>query len=808
MSPSSTPSEVGAEHLTHADQQLIARDCQLGNLGTLLAADQFAKWIASHAEQLQLSTEIRLRTDYVRYKPGTNCLVRYADERGNPWGFAVAYSDEAAEKLVKKRHTTDDCSVPDHFLLVDQDRRIALFRFPLDPDLPQLAEFFDGSMMDDPKAEAKLPVVSSLVSDWQVLTYKPQRRCVIQISQAGDPLATLRLYNKQDFAAAEVTAKHLSSCPWYGAARMAVLNGYRAVALRWIPGPSLDEFELGLEALAHTRSAGSLLGQVQRSAHSKLAIVSIDDLIGSCADSVELVKHLVPQHADWIEQIAGRAYRQLTEIVPRMALCHGDFHTGQIIVQPDKVQFLDWDAACNAPIGLDFASFAAHHIVERIAHGESDTHACEAIAALCDGYQEQIAGDTGRGLPINLDAYIVLGLLRMAPTPFRLRHPEWDREVEQILQAADARSCSCQMTRTVHRSTVVSEEFPATNQRSSKRSANGAIRAEHWFADALDPACIEAHAQPLVHRCIPDAHQLALELATPIHLKPDRRCVIQYDFQVFDKDGNESIHRVLGKTQQKSLRLTAYDAQLRLNEVLSTQLETALLVPRPLGIIPQWNMWLQEYLVGTRADELIAPGVNLHVSDQIGRSLAYLHNIKLPTERWHTFDDEFAILDDALRAVETIDPGRVDSLLNACRRLLDSIPENCLTGIHRDFYAAQVICSDNVGIVDFDLFSWGAAAIDVGNFIAHLKETALRRFGSHAALEQHETQFLNSYLENSPDVSRKSIDVLTVTSLARHVAISQRIKPRKVWTLPILTVCEALATQVSDRWHHIPCPSA
>jgi Ser/Thr protein kinase RdoA (MazF antagonist) len=325
---------------------------------------------------------------------------------------------------------------------------------------------------------------------------------------------------------------------------------------------------------------------------------------------------------------------------------------------------------------------------------------------------------------------------------------------------------------------------------------------EPWFAEALEETRVESQLQPIVASRLPSDRKLALRQIKTIHHKPRQRCVIAYDFRVIDESGIQTNCRVLGKARRKPMKLSAYDIQLRISALTANHSKTPLRVAQPLGIVSSWNLWLQEYLEGQRADELIAPGEYLIVSARIGEALGHLHSLALTTDSVHSFDDELAILRHSLQAVQILDIERIENLIGDCQRLLKSIPVTCLTGIHRDFYPAQVIYKDNepVGIVDFDLFSWGAAAIDVGNFVAHLKETALRSFGSHSALEDHETEFVNAYLRVNPDVSRESIDVLTVVSLARHVAISQRIPQREVWTQPILSLCEQLMEQVAVRW--------
>ena len=161
------------------------------------------------------------------------------------------------------------------------------------------------------------------------------------------------------------------------------------------------------------------------------------------------------------------------------------------------------------------------------------------------------------------------------------------------------------------------------------------------------------------------------------------------------------------------------------------------------------------------------------VSRRIGRALAELHQIDLPVEREHSYDDEYAILDHGLRkvAARRVDLADCIQQLSACcRGLLVNDDASLWTGIHRDFYPAQVLCGKtHIGFVDLDLLSRGHRAIDVGNYLAHLKEMALRRYDKPQALAAHEAAFLDGYFAYAPTIAQHDIDALTIVSLARHI---------------------------------------
>ena len=69
-------------------------------------------------------------------------------------------------------------------------------------------------------------------------------------------------------------------------------------------------------------------------------------------------------------------------------------------------------------------------------------------------------------------------------------------------------------------------------------------------------------------------------------------------------------------------------------------------------------------------------------------------------------------------------------LLARCRKLAGGLPALAPRALQRDFYPDQVIVGPGgLALVDLDLFAEGDAALDAGNFVAHLSEWALRERG-------------------------------------------------------------------------------
>jgi Ser/Thr protein kinase RdoA (MazF antagonist) len=158
-------------------------------------------------------------------------------------------------------------------------------------------------------------------------------------------------------------------------------------------------------------------------------------------------------------------------------------------------------------------------------------------------------------------------------------------------------------------------------------------------------------------------------------------------------------------------------------------------------------------------------------------------------------EDELAVLADALARAAQARP----QLATALRKLsadlaarARALPAGPVTGIHRDFYPDQVVVgAAKTWLLDLDLFSAGDPAIDVANFVAHLHELGLRRWGDPAALARQEAAFLAGYSAIAPLRFPARLELLTTISLARHAWISIRSPGRGHVTEAVITLCVA-----------------
>jgi Phosphotransferase enzyme family len=260
--------------------------------------------------------------------------------------------------------------------------------------------------------------------------------------------------------------------------------------------------------------------------------------------------------------------------------------------------------------------------------------------------------------------------------------------------------------------------------------------------------------------------------------KPERRCLIAYSFE----DGVT----VLGKIRAKGLDKASYETQ-------SYFYQTGLNVPQPLGVIPDLHMWLQEKVAGVSLTDVLQSPRAASLMTCVAQQLHQLHQLPPVASRQHIVKDELAILSDRLQRVKAIKPewsARLDKVMNHCKQLVLELPSVAAKGIHRDFYADQVLVADEkLYLLDFDLYALGDPALDVGNFLGHLTELALR-LGDAQLFAELENVLESSYLSLNSEVSSQRVQTYKTLTLARHIFISTQFAERQAFTKGLLELCE------------------
>ncbi|MCC6166856.1 MAG: aminoglycoside phosphotransferase family protein [Caldilineaceae bacterium] len=128
-------------------------------------------------------------------------------------------------------------------------------------------------------------------------------------------------------------------------------------------------------------------------------------------------------------------------------------------------------------------------------------------------------------------------------------------------------------------------------------------------------------------------------------------------------------------------------------------------------------------LLSGLADDTLSPIQLAELGRRAGETLAALHGSQLPPGAPHDASSEATVLDRWLQRLCWIAP----DLHAALTPFAPSVQTALLEGsgappvpLHRDCYDKQFIGdATGMGLLDFDTFSWGEAALDVANFLVH-----------------------------------------------------------------------------------------
>lgn len=722
--------------LPPSDRAVCERDPALPGLATVLDAEALRR----------LAGRSDLSPVYLRYKPGTSCVAGLAAAGGGPVAFAVlTYPPGRRYREVRERPSWQAGPDPVRFhddlclaiVPASRDRRLKAARALADPDrgVARLAERVEGTVVG-----------------LTLLRYKPGRRLVLRLDGAAGPLAILKAYGERDFEHARLGAAHAAAL---GSAPLLAEDGRRrSLATGWIAGRSLCPTVSGPPDAADLRATGAVLARLHREPLRPPRRLDRDAEAQELAAAAAALVSLRPELARLARRLAAAVADRLRALPFAPVLLHGDFSADQVILRGGEPTLIDWDRIALGDPARDLGSFLARLDVQAI-DGEIDASEAEAAGeALIEGY----AGAAGAA-PGALAAEQARALLALATEGFRLRRADWPQRAEAILARAEA-------------ALGVNGSAPAPTPGLGAALDAGAMRPR--LAEALGTA--------------PEAlGRLDIRL---LRHKPGRRALIRYAVAT-PPDGVPPV--LLGKLRAKGLdrRTPALHAALRAAG-LDGRPPHGVGVPASLGAVEAPALWLQEALPGRVLTDLLHPGEGVAEAARTGRALARLHDAPVAPARDWTMADEIAVLDRALDEAGTRLPRHrrtIAAIAEGARAAARGLGEGAQVGLHRDFHPDQVLIDGGrIWLLDLDLHARGDAAIDLGNFVAHLMERGLRLHGDADTFDAHAEAFLGGYEALRGATDRARVRALVRISLARHVQLSQALPGRSHTTEPLIAL--------------------
>ena len=322
-----------------------------------------------------------------------------------------------------------------------------------------------------------------------------------------------------------------------------------------------------------------------------------------------------------------------------------------------------------------------------------------------------------------------------------------------------------------------------------------------FLAQALDPNQVQRQFDQTLLPDIAGRRSLRLQAIRVRRYKPERRCLFEYDVMVEYPHSRGANETLLGKARAKPVdRMNYQIVQSLWQSGFSDTSQDGISVPEPVGLIPEFHMSLQRKMPGVTTTQALAGVQGVPIARRIAEAAHKLHQAGIAVDRFHSISDEISILSERLEQAARLKPSlepRLYRLMEACSSLANAMKAPQTTGIHRDFYADQVLLDESrLFILDLDLVCQGDPALDIGNFIGHITEYSLRVSGQAEALQDREQALEDRFVELTGESSRIRVRAYALLTLARHIYLSTQFPERQAFTQAILELCE--------RWVAVP----
>lgn len=286
---------------------------------------------------------------------------------------------------------------------------------------------------------------------------------------------------------------------------------------------------------------------------------------------------------------------------------------------------------------------------------------------------------------------------------------------------------------------------------------------------------------------------LRLRSARVLRHKPGRRCLIEYELAGPDPTAEPMV--VLGKVRARGADRRTHALARRLVECgFGPDSPDGVSIPEPLGVVPALGLWLQARVSGRPSTVLLRGADAVRVCARVAEALHKLHRAPVSPARRRTIEDEIAVLRERLHEMARRRPDwapRLDRVAEACARAATRLEASAPCLLHRDFYPDQALVDgERLHLVDLDLCSRGDPALDVGNFVGHVIEQALRERGDPGALDAPAAALLDRYAERAGRAIAAAAGVHATLTLARLLGLSARFPERGPTAPALLDLCE------------------
>ena len=612
----------------------------------------------------------------VRWTPGEGCRLAYSyDHKGSNEFFAVEISGDEWGRYGWR----DDTELPGLVAAADPD------------EVARRLELVLGE-----------PVECSV----EPVRYRPGSRCVLRYDVEGasgrstfyakalqpDSYARIAALHAEPAVHDDTTGLVAEMAAWWPDVHVIVwkaVEGRSASSLLADPEATADD------KVRLAQDLGSLLARFHDLDVPVDATWSADQQLISLADSMAAVERADPDMGIRL----GSLVDVLATTMPtpgRLALGHGSFRAGQVVVTPSgQPVLLDVDEVRHSDRERDLGVALAHMTWQAARHPSQQKALALAEDALVAAYEEA----AGELRPDALRWWRASGLIQVAVRRFRrLEMSAWP--LTDTLAAA----------------------------------------AEDLVADSTlaIPPDIDLLAVDQVSLALGRAagHEVEVDSAELLGVAEGRRSVVRYEVRGLDGPAETSgLVPVIGKqfVEARAARLSYYHLRLLADGPFT---EGPLCVPIPVGLAGQNRLLFYRADTGVPLDSLLHGTTAAEGVQSAAQWLARLHtsDLKLPRELSLAREVESTRQWAGLIAQEypaaTARAGLLASRWAAAAKsaAVDSV--HPAVPIHKDFHAGHVFIGDlapagegaSTCVIDFDEARMGDAAFDVAHFCTYLEQ--------------------------------------------------------------------------------------
>ncbi len=317
-----------------------------------------------------------------------------------------------------------------------------------------------------------------------------------------------------------------------------------------------------------------------------------------------------------------------------------------------------------------------------------------------------------------------------------------------------------------------------------------------FLVQALNPLEVQYQFQHCSLPLTSENDQVQLNAIRVTRYKPGR-CLLEYDLKLERSDASVENITLVGKVLLRRGAWSSYHLVKSLwDGGFGDNSEDGICVPEPMGVIPEFQMWLQRKVPGELASKLLVEASGVALAKRLAQAIHKLHQAGIPTSRRHTIADELRSLQKSFLRLAQMKPQwtqRLARLLDAAARLGNTIPESSLRGIHGSFHSDQVIVDGaRIYLIDFESYCEGDPVLDFGNFLGHLTKISLRTFGTPDGLAERENLLTESFLQLSVQTTCATISAYKTLRLMRYIKkdLSSGVPERCQLAETVLELCE------------------